>query len=149
VTDAPATPTTPAAAPHAAPPKTTYIWGTGRRKTAVARVRIKPGKGQFQVNKREFKNYFTIEHLQNTCLAPLKATDTATKIDIFINVAGGGPSGQAGAVSLGIARALVKLDSAHEQPLRDGKYLTRDSRKVERKKYGKAGARKSFQWTKR
>ncbi len=142
-----ATPTATATTP--APPKVTYIWGTGRRKTAVARVRIKPGNGQFSVNKRELKAYFPIEGLRVICQSPLKATENIGKFDVFVNVAGGGPSGQAGAVSLGLARALLKYDSEFELPLRDGKYLTRDSREVERKKYGKAGARRSFQWTKR
>lgn len=144
-----ATPTAAATATPPAQPKITYTWGTGRRKTAVARVRIKPGNGQFTVNKRELKNYFPIEGLRVVCQAPLKATENVGKFDVFVNVGGGGPSGQAGAVSLGLARALLRYDTTFEPPLRDGKYLTRDSREVERKKYGKAGARRSFQWTKR
>jgi small subunit ribosomal protein S9 len=148
--------TTPAATPASAPtaggpaaPKVTYTWGTGRRKTAIARVRIKPGSGTFTINKRELKAYFPLEGLRVVCQAPLKATENVGKFDVFVNVSGGGLSGQAGAVSLGLARALLRYDSAFEPPLRDGKYLTRDSREVERKKYGKAGARRSFQWTKR
>ncbi|MCK6455843.1 MAG: 30S ribosomal protein S9 [Phycisphaerae bacterium] len=132
-----------------APKGGTYIWGTGRRKTAVARVRIRPGSGQIRVNNREFKDFFPLEVLQNTCLAPLRAADMVGKLDVFIRVRGGGPTGQAGAASLGIARALVRYDSATEPALRDGQYLTRDSREVERKKYGQAGARRRFQFSKR
>jgi len=143
----PTTTTAPASA--ATPPGSSYIWGTGRRKTAVARVRLRPGSGKFVVNRREMKDYFPIEALRFTCTAPLRATDNAAKFDVFANVHGGGPSGQAGAVSLGLARALVRYDEVFEAKLRDGKFLTRDSRKVERKKYGRAGARRSFQWTKR
>jgi small subunit ribosomal protein S9 len=126
-----------------------WIWGTGRRKTAVARVRIKPGSGQFLVKKREVKDYFRSEQTQLDCYSPLKVTKTIGKYDIFVNVHGGGQMGQAGAIMLGVARALMKADPALEPILRDGKYLTRDSRKVERKKPGQPGARKRFQFSKR
>ncbi|MFO0974608.1 MAG: 30S ribosomal protein S9 [Phycisphaerae bacterium] len=145
---APATHPAPAA-PAAAKPPSNWIWGTGRRKTAVARVRVRSGKGELLINNRAFKDYFPVENLQLACTAPLRATQTAGKVDVAVNVQGGGPTGQAGAVSLGLARALVRLDTNLEPALRDGRYLTRDARKVERKKYGRAGARKRFQWTKR
>lgn len=140
---APATPVAPPA------PGKTYFWGTGRRKTAIARVRVRPGSGKIAINKREFNNYFPIEALRNLCVAPMRATETLSKVDVFVNVHGGGPTGQAGAMSLGLARALVAMDTAHEPSLRAGQYLTRDSRKVERKKYGRAGARRRFQFSKR
>ena len=126
-----------------------YYWGTGRRKTAVARVRIRPGEGKFLINKREIDVYFPEDRDRNDVTAPLKATNTLSKFDVFANVKGGGPSGQAGAVLLGVARALRKADATLEHSLRDGGYLTRDSRMVERKKYGQRGARRRFQFSKR
>jgi len=126
-----------------------YFWGTGRRKTAVARVRIRPGKGIFLVNKREIKNHFFAVRDRNDVVSPLKATKTLGKYDVFINVGGGGQTGQAGAVLLGLARALIKANPELESTLRDGNYLTRDARKVERKKPGQPGARKRFQFSKR
>jgi small subunit ribosomal protein S9 len=126
-----------------------YIWGTGRRKTSVARVRIKPGTGLFTVNGKEMKQYFTIERQQVLAISPLVATNTRNKLDVFVNVNGGGPFGQAGATIMGIARALLKMDGAHINALRPGSFLTRDAREVERKKYGRAGARRSFQFSKR
>jgi small subunit ribosomal protein S9 len=126
-----------------------YFWGTGRRKSAVARVRIKPGDGKFLINKRELDRYFAEERDRKDAVAPLVATSTMGKFDVFVNVKGGGPSGQAGAVVLGVARALVKADASLERSLRDGGYLTRDSRMVERKKYGQRGARRRFQFSKR
>ena len=126
-----------------------YIWGTGRRKTSVARVRIKPGTGAFTVNGKELKQYFTIERQQVLAISPLVATNTRNKLDVFVNVNGGGPFGQAGAVVMGIARALLKMDGSHINALRPGGFLTRDAREVERKKYGRAGARRSFQFSKR
>ncbi len=126
-----------------------YYWGTGRRKTAVARVRIRPGDGKFLVNGREIDAYFPEDRDRKDVTAPLKATSTFGKFDVFANVKGGGPSGQAGAVLLGVARALRKADSTLEHTLRDGGYLTRDSRMVERKKYGQRGARRRFQFSKR
>lgn len=145
----PAAPTSTHSGPPVAAATKTYIFGTGRRKTAVARVRIRPGNGQFTVNRRPLKEYFPLENQRIVCMAPLKATDTVNKLDVFVNVNGGGSSGQAGAVSLGIARSLVRYDAVHEPTLRDGQFLTRDSRKVERKKPGQPGARKRFQFSKR
>ena len=126
-----------------------YHWGTGRRKTAVARVRIREGNGQLLVNDREMGNYFPDILWQLRAQAPLQVADLLGKIDCFVNVQGGGISSQAGAVQLGLARALVKYRSDLETTLRDHGYLTRDSRMVERKKYGHKKARKSFQFSKR
>jgi small subunit ribosomal protein S9 len=142
---------TPVVAPTKKAPKGggIWVWGTGRRKTAVARVRIKPGSGTFLVKKREVKDYFRSEQTQLDCYSPLKVTKTVGKYDIFVNVHGGGQMGQAGAIMLGVARALMKADPALEAALRDGRYLTRDSRKVERKKPGQPCARKRFQFSKR
>jgi len=131
------------------PDKGGYHWGTGRRKSAVARVRIKPGEGKLLINKKELRDYFTREQDRKEVLAPLKAVEAEKSFDVFVNVKGGGTSGQSGATSLGIARALKKYDENYVQPLRDGGYLTRDSRMVERKKPGQAGARKKFQFSKR
>lgn len=130
-------------------PKGSYWWGTGRRKSSVARVRIKPGNGKFLVNKRELKDYFVREQDRKAVLAPLAAVDAENLFDIFINVKGGGTTGQAGASLLGIARALKKYDENYIQALRDGGHLTRDPRMVERKKPGQRGARRRFQFSKR
>jgi len=127
----------------------TYIWGTGRRKSSVARVRLCEGSGNFIVNKRHADSYFTNDMDRNAVVAPLQATDMLGKVDIFVNVAGGGLTGQAGAVVLGVARALKKYDSQCESPLRDAGFLTRDGRMKERKKYGRHGARRGFQFSKR
>jgi len=126
-----------------------FFWGTGRRKSSVARVRIKPGDGKLLINKREIDAYFTQQQDRNATLSPLKATDMKNSFDIFVNVKGGGTTGQAGAVMLGIARALGNYDDNLLKPLRDGGYLTRDGRMVERKKPGQRGARKKFQFSKR
>lgn len=133
----------------AVPDKAGFIWGTGRRKTAVARVRVKPGEGQFVINGKEVDGFFTEDYHRSACQSPLKATSTLGKMDVFVNVQGGGYTGQAEAVLLGVARALLGYDPTLEPILRENEYLTRDSRKVERKKYGRAGARKSFQFSKR
>ena len=125
------------------------IWGTGRRKSAVARVRLMPGKGTLLVNDREVDQYFTEEKDRLAVRSPLVATQRTGAYDIFVSVHGGGLSGQADAVKLGIARALGKADSSLEPALRGGKFLTRDPRMVERKKYGRAGARRSYQFSKR
>lgn len=124
-------------------------WGTGRRKTAVARVRVMGGAGQITINGREFEEFFPRERDRKTILAPLGSARLTGKLDVIVTVTGGGITGQAGAVLLGVARALVKIIPETEAPLRDQGYLTRDSRKVERKKYGKPGARRSFQFSKR
>jgi small subunit ribosomal protein S9 len=126
-----------------------YWWGTGRRKSSVARVRIKPGDGKLSVNKRTLEDYFTREQDRKAVMAPLKAVKGEKLFDVFINVRGGGTSGQAGASLLGIARALKNYDESYTQPLRDGGHLTRDGRMVERKKPGQSGARRRFQFSKR
>ncbi|NOX87854.1 MAG: 30S ribosomal protein S9 [Calditrichaeota bacterium] len=123
---------------------------TGRRKEAVARVRMKPGTGKFVINGKEgLLEYFKRETLLMDIEQPLILTDTMGKFDFFIRVDGGGLSGQAGAVRLGIARALVAYSEDFRMPLRRGGFLTRDPRQVERKKYGLAKARKRFQFSKR
>ena len=126
-----------------------YTWGLGRRKTAVARVRIAPGEGNIHINRRNVNSYFTEEQHRKAVHAPLVATDTMGRFDVWANVRGGGPTGQAGAVLLGISRALLKTDPEFDSVLRAGGYLTRDPRMVERKKYGQKGARKRFQFSKR
>lgn len=125
------------------------IWGTGRRKTSVARVRIKKGVGKITVNDKDVDVYFTIDRERGIVRSPLKTTKMQGDFDVLVNVRGGGMTGQAGAISLGIARALLKTNQALVESLRGGGFLTRDSRMKERKKYGQKGARKSFQWTKR
>ena len=126
-----------------------FCWGTGRRKSSVARVRLRPGQGKIEINKKELKNYFPKLENQNKVLAPLKAVDRKSSYDIFVNLNGGGTTGQAGATMLGLARALIVAEPETFQVLRDGGFLTRDSRMVERKKYGQKGARKKFQFSKR
>ena len=126
-----------------------YTWGTGRRKTAVARVRIREGTGQFLVNGLEVDNYFLVITERNDVRAPLLATEMAGRVDVFVNVQGSGKSSQSGAVKLGLARALKEFRPDLEPSLRAGGLLTRDARKVERKKYGHKKARKSFQFSKR
>jgi len=126
-----------------------YYWGTGRRKSSIARVRIKKGNGKIVVNDKELDAYFPIDRDRGVVRFPLKTTKTLGEFDVLVNVAGGGITGQAGAISLGIARALFKSNPAHVEILRNDGLLTRDSRMKERKKYGQKGARKSFQWTKR
>ncbi|WP_145373438.1 30S ribosomal protein S9 [Maioricimonas rarisocia] len=123
--------------------------GTGRRKTSVARVRISDGDGKLTVNGRDMKEYFTLERDQEMVLAPLKATDSLGKVDVWVKVNGGGPTGQTGAVLLGIARALQVRNPGLHHILSEGGYLTRDGRMVERKKYGLKKARRSFQFSKR
>lgn len=126
-----------------------YVWGTGRRKTAVARVRIKAGTGNVTINKRPFEQHFETEDMQVSALAPLVDTETKERYDLWVNVKGGGKSGQADAVKLGIARALVKDNPGLETLLREKGHLTRDSRMVERKKPGLHKARKASQYSKR
>ena len=129
--------------------KTQETIATGRRKTAVARVRIAPGSGKITVNGRAFENYFPTEALRGVVSRPLTLTDNAAKFDIRVNVSGGGPNGQAGAVRHGIARALQLAEPTLRAPLKADGLLTRDSRQKERKKYGQPGARKRFQFSKR
>jgi len=123
--------------------------GTGRRKTSVARVRIKEGNGDLSINGRSLENYCAIQRDRLNILAPLKATETEGKVDVWVRVDGGGTTGQAGAIVLGIARALQAMDAGYHHTLADGGFLTRDSRMVERKKYGFRKARRSFQFSKR
>ena len=145
---------TPAAAPliptDAAPAtKQTFIWGVGRRKSAVARVRIAPGTGKIEVNGRELNDYFTNERDRKAIFGPLEVSNTGGKMDVLVNASGGGPTGQAGAIIMGLGRALVRYDQTLEQALRNAGFLTRDSRMKERKKYGQRGARRRFQFSKR
>jgi small subunit ribosomal protein S9 len=124
-------------------------WGTGRRKTSVARVRIQAGSGKFIVNDRPMDQYFCVERDQSDVLGPLRATEKLGTVDIHVNVEGGGTTGQAGAIILGIARALEAMNPSLHQTLGENGFLTRDSRMVERKKYGYKKARRSFQFSKR
>ncbi|MEE3364714.1 MAG: 30S ribosomal protein S9 [Planctomycetota bacterium] len=123
--------------------------GTGRRKTAVARVRITDGDGGMTINGRALDNYFQIERDRLLIEAPLRATEMLGSVNVWVRVNGGGPTGQAGAIVLGIARALQAKNPNLHEALSDGGYLTRDGRMVERKKYGYKKARKSFQFSKR
>lgn len=123
--------------------------GTGRRKTAIARVYIRNGNGDIKVNSRTIDQYFATSAQVNMAITPLTVTSSQDKYDILINVKGGGLSGQAGACSHGIARALVQVDSTNHASLKASGLLTRDSRMVERKKYGQKGARRRFQFSKR
>jgi small subunit ribosomal protein S9 len=123
--------------------------GTGRRKTAVAQVRIISGSGKILINNRAFENYFPLESLRSAAMQPLTVTGTAEKFDVQVNIRGGGPNGQAGAVSHGLARALLRADANFRPTLKAEGLLTRDSRMKERKKYGQPGARKRFQYSKR
>jgi small subunit ribosomal protein S9 len=137
------------ATPTEAKPKRSYIWGVGRRKTAVARVRIATGSGKIEVNGRTLNDYFTAERDRKMIFGPLEVTNTGGKLDVFVNTDGGGPSGQTGAIVLGLGRALAKYDKGLEVALRNAGFLTRDSRMKERKKYGQRGARRRFQFSKR
>jgi small subunit ribosomal protein S9 len=152
--------------------KKTYYWGTGRRKTAVARVRLAEGNGTVTINDRPLEHYFTEEKDRGAVVGPLVVTDMRSRLDVLVNVHGGGFTGQAGAISQGVARALKEMfgptamaptpppaadgtpatetpESGMGKKLRDSGYLTRDGRMKERKKYGRKGARKSFQFSKR
>ena len=124
-------------------------YATGRRKTSTARVFLRPGSGAIKVNHREFEAFFPREALRMQIRTPLVLTETADKFDVLATVAGGGVSGQAGAVRLGIARALVAYNAELRKALKNEGLLTRDARAKERKKYGMAGARKRFQFSKR
>ena len=129
--------------------KTNEFLGTGRRKTAVARVRLATGNGKITVNGRAFDHYFVLETQRAQAAQPLTVTGTTEKFDVRVNVAGGGPNGQADAVRHGIARALICADATLRPVLKAEGLLTRDSRMRERKKYGQPGARKRFQYSKR
>lgn len=129
--------------------ETTSNLGTGRRKTAIARVRLSTGTGKILVNGRAFEHYFPLDTLRMHATQPLITAGVADKVDVQINVTGGGPTGQAGAVRLGIARALLRQDANLRPTLKAEGLLTRDSREKERKKYGQPGARKRYQFSKR
>lgn len=128
---------------------TNEFLGTGRRKTAIARVRLATGNGKITVNGRALENYFLLETQRNTVTQPLTITGTTEKLDVRVNVTGGGPNGQAGATRHGIARALLQFDANLRPALKAEGFLTRDPRERERKKYGQPGARKRFQFSKR
>ncbi len=144
-----AEPVPPAPSPTIPTPPKSFFWGVGRRKCAVARVRLRPGSGTFLVNNRKAEDYFVHEQDRRAIVAPLQITETLGKVDVFVNATGGGTTGQAGAVLLGIARALKTANPDYEPVLRNAGLLTRDSRAVERKKPGQAGARRRFQFSKR
>ncbi|MCO6510184.1 MAG: 30S ribosomal protein S9 [Aridibacter famidurans] len=127
----------------------TQYYGTGRRKTSVARVYLRPGKGEIKVNRREFDDYFPNEALRMIIRQPLALTENVESFDILVNVGGGGISGQAGAVRHGITRALLEFNSDLRPTLKKAGLITRDPRKKERKKYGQKGARARFQFSKR
>jgi len=127
----------------------TQYQGTGRRKSSVARVYLRPGNGRMFVNKRPIEEYFPRETLRMDLAQPLTLTETVQDFDVIVNVKGGGHTGQAGAVRLGIARALLLVNPSYREALKRAGLLTRDARKVERKKYGQAGARRRFQFSKR
>lgn len=124
-------------------------YGTGRRKSATARVYLRPGSGNFKVNRTNFDSYFKNETLRMIIRQPLQLTDTLNKFDVVVNVNGGGVAGQAGAVRHGIARALLEFNAELRKKLKKAGLLTRDPRVKERKKYGQKGARKRFQFSKR
>ena len=124
-------------------------YGTGRRKSSTARVYLRPGQGEFRINRRSLETYFKNLTLRMLVKQPFEVTETSDKFDTIVNVNGGGPSGQAGAVRHGIARALLEYDGELRKTLKKSGFLTRDSRIKERKKYGQPGARKRFQFSKR
>lgn len=127
----------------------TQYYGTGRRKTSVARVYLRPGKGEIKVNRRDFEDYFPNEALRMIIRQPLTLTETTENFDVLVNVGGGGISGQAGAVRHGITRALLEFNGDLRPTLKKAGLITRDPRKKERKKYGQKGARARFQFSKR
>jgi len=130
-------------------PSPTYYWGTGRRKESIARVRVRPGEGQIVINGRSIEDYFPRQLWRLHALEPLKVSGMEGKIDVFIKAQGGGLSGQAGAVRLGIARALLTLDPEMRPVLKKADLLARDPRMVERKKFGRRKARALYQYSKR
>jgi len=126
-----------------------FFWGTGRRKSATARVRICRGEGKIMVNKRAFEDYFPIPLTRKIIVQPLATTETLGKFDVYANIAGGGSTGQSGALRHGLARALVKFNEEFRSPLKKSGFLTRDQRMKERKKYGLKKARRKPQFSKR
>lgn len=149
--------TEPAASTHdvsAVADRPRFIWGVGRRKTSTARVRIAPGSGRVRVKRagrdeRDLNDYFPNERDRKAIFGPLEATQYGGKIDVFVTTDGGGKTGQAEAIVMALARAITRYDEGTERALREGGYLTRDSRMKERKKYGQRGARRRFQFSKR
>ena len=129
--------------------KTERYYGTGRRKSSIARVYLVPGKGNITINKRDIDEYFGLETLKVIVRQPLAATDNTEKFDVLVNVHGGGTTGQAGAIRHGIARALLKVDEEYRPTLKKAGFLTRDPRMKERKKYGLKAARRAPQFSKR
>lgn len=148
-TQATAVATEPKLGPRPLPAGQHWFWGTGRRKSAIARVRIRPGKGEFKVNGKQRTEFFSTVRDQTDAIAPLELAGAVNSIDVFCQVTGGGTTGQAGAIVMGLARALKNYDPSLEEKLRHAGMLTRDAREVERKKYGQAGARRRFQFSKR
>jgi small subunit ribosomal protein S9 len=130
-------------------PKPHYTWGVGRRKSAVARVRVAPGTGRIEINGRPLNEYLNNERDRKAIFGPLEVTNSGGKMDVLVNATGGGPTGQTGAIIMGLGRALAKFDPTFEIPLRGSGFMTRDSRMKERKKYGQRGARRRFQFSKR
>ena len=124
-------------------------YGTGRRKTSTARVYLRAGEGEFKINRKGFDQYFPNETLRMIIQQPMKLTETTTKFDVLVNVRGGGPAGQAGAIRHGITRALMEYNADLRPALKEAGLVTRDPRIKERKKYGQKGARKRFQFSKR
>ena len=139
----------PEPAPAAEKPADAFFWGTGRRKSSVARVRIRPGPGTIVVNGKDYKEYFTDVNARVVVESTLKAVDGLEEFEVRVNVDGGGYTGQAGAIRMGLARALAKIEQRYAETLKAGGFLTRDSRMKERKKYGLRGARRAFQFSKR
>jgi small subunit ribosomal protein S9 len=129
--------------------ETVQYYGTGRRKTSVARVYLRPGSGEFKVNGRVFDEYFVTQSQRSSARQPLASTETSSKFNVVANVSGGGVAGQADAVKLGIARALMQFNVELRKKLKSEGLISRDSRGKERKKYGQKGARKRFQYSKR
>jgi small subunit ribosomal protein S9 len=126
-----------------------YIWGLGRRKTSVARVRLAPGTGTITINDRSLDAYLPVERMRGLVGKPFEVSETTGRFDVFVNATGGGITGQVGAIVLGVSRALIKAEPASEAALRRHGMLTRDSRMVERKKYGRRKARRGCQFSKR
>jgi small subunit ribosomal protein S9 len=129
--------------------KSTWFYGTGRRKESIARVFLKAGTGQFTVNGRTVKSYFPNHAWEHDAIEPLKFTSLTDQVDVVVTTKGGGVGGQSGAVRMGLSRAIIRFNPELQPPLRKNGFLTRDSRMKERKKYGQKGARKRFQFTKR
>ena len=126
-----------------------WFWGTGRHKTAIARVRVRAGNGDIKLNEKTLDDYLTEDRDRKHVLSVLEKTGTKGKVDVTAGLVGGGFTGQTGAMVMGLARALLAYDSTLEPMLRENGFLTRDARKVERKKYGQAGARRRYQFSKR